>query len=483
MTSPELASTQSPANLIDGRWMAPVSGGAYERHSPARRSLSLGAYPLSTPADVDLAVAAATAAAPGWAALPMARRADALQAVGSPLKSRAPQLAERMSVEMGKPVRESLPEVHRAVAVLSYYAGEAYRATGERFEQAGSGSAVLTLRRPKGVVALITPWNFPVAIPVWKIAPALIYGNTLIWKYSEESPWTSRAVLECFAEAGLPPGVVNGIGGTGQSIGDSLVASAGVDAISFTGSIGVGRAIRAAAPDSPAQLELDGQNALIVAADADLGRAVEAAYAGAFWCAGQKCTSTRRIYVQRPVYASFRARLAERIAGGVVGDPLDAKTEVGPLVSETQWQRVRQAVSRGIAEGGSVVSAAGDFEDGWYLSPTLFENVGDAAYLSREEVFGPVASLYAFDTVGEAIERANAVPYGLSMALFSQSLVAVHKFLRRAEAGVLHVNSPTPGTEVPVPFGGLKSSGWGPHEQGRAAREFYTDSVTVYQDS
>jgi acyl-CoA reductase-like NAD-dependent aldehyde dehydrogenase len=479
----DLASVGRPVNYIAGQWVAPEDGGAYERSSPVSRSVALGAFPLSTPADVIRATAAAAGAAAGWAGQPLARRAEVLAAAASLLTSRARPIGERMSIEMGKPLRESVPEVLRAAAVLSYYAGEAYRATGERFEQSGNGSSVFTVRRPKGVVALITPWNFPAAIPVWKIAPALVYGNTVVWKFSEESPWTSQALLECFQEAGLPPGALNGIGGTGRSIGDSLVTSPAVDAISFTGSVGVGQAIRAAAQDRPAQLELGGQNALIVAADADLGRAVEAAYAGAFWCAGQKCTSTRRIYLQRPVYQDFRRRLLDRVGRGVVGDPLAADTEVGPLISETQRTRVREAVDRGIAEGGRVVTAEAKFDDGYYVSPTLFEDVTDSAYLSREEVFGPVASLYSFDTVEEALERANAVEYGLSMALFSRDLGTVDQFLRRAEAGVLHVNSPTPGTEVHVPFGGLKGSGWGPHEQGRAAREFYTDSVTVYQDT
>ena len=257
-------------------------------------------------------------------------------------------------------------------------------------------------------------------------------------------------------------------------------------AISFTGSIEVGNQVRddATALGKRVQLELGGHNPLIVMGDADLDRATEAAYAGAFWSAGQKCTATRRIYVQTPVYGDFRRRLLERIGQGKVGDPADPETEVGPIVNEKQLNDVLEAVEQGKREGGTVLAGGERLDDDAYLmAPTLFEGVADDAQLSCEEVFGPVASLYRFDTLDEAIERANAVAHGLSAAIFTTSLGASQRFVNRLEAGILHVNSQTAGADVHVPFGGIKASGYGPHEQGRAALEFYTEVVTVYQDT
>ena len=257
-------------------------------------------------------------------------------------------------------------------------------------------------------------------------------------------------------------------------------------AISFTGSVAVGNQVRdeAIALGKRVQLELGGQNPLIVMADADLGRAVEAAYAGAFWSAGQKCTATRRIYVQSPVYDEFRSRLLERIESGTVGDPTDATTEVGPVVNEKQLEEVLAGIERGKAEGGTVIAGGERIDDeAFLLAPTLFEGVADDAFLSCEEVFGPVSSLYRFDDLDDALARANAVAYGLSASIFTSDLKTTQRFVEELEAGILHVNSQTAGAEVHVPFGGMKGSGFGPHEQGRAAMDFYTEVVTVYHDA
>jgi alpha-ketoglutaric semialdehyde dehydrogenase len=336
------------------------------------------------------------------------------------------------------------------------------------------------------VVALITPWNFPIAIPVWKLAPALIYGNTVVLKLGYEAPRTGLHVAECFAEAGLPAGVLNVLTGAGSKAGAELVSNGHVRALSFTGSVPVGQAVRneATARDCRVQLELGGHNPLIVAADAELDRAVEAAYAGAFWSAGQKCTATRRILVQEGAYDAFREKLLARIEAGKVGDPADPETEVGPVVNEGPMEDILAAVERGRAEGGTVI-AGGDRADdeGYLIAPTVFENVADDAYLSCEEVFGPVTTLYRFATLDEALERANAVPFGLSASIFTRDLHSAHRFAQELQAGILHVNSQTAGADVHVPFGGIKSSGWGPHEQGRAAIEFFTETVTVYQDA
>jgi aldehyde dehydrogenase (NAD+) len=332
---------------------------------------------------------------------------------------------------------------------------------------------------------LITPWNFPIAIPVWKLAPALVYGNTVVLKLALEAPRTGLHVAEAFADAKLPAGVLNVLTGHGSTAGAALVEDARVRALSFTGSVTTGHGVRDAATKAGkrVQLELGGHNPLIVMADADLGRAVEAAFAGAFWSAGQKCTATRRIYVQDVVYEAFRDAFVARIERGVVGDPSDPATEVGPIVSRSQFDGVLAGIERGRGEGGTVV-VGGDraHEEAFLIPPTVFEGVRDDAFLSCEEVFGPVTSLYRFADYDEAIARANAVPFGLSAGIFTSSLATATRFQNEAQAGLIHVNSQTAGADVHVPFGGIKSSGFGPHEQGRAAIEFYTDVVTVYVD-
>jgi acyl-CoA reductase-like NAD-dependent aldehyde dehydrogenase len=337
-----------------------------------------------------------------------------------------------------------------------------------------------------GVVGLITPWNFPVAIPAWKLAPALVAGNTVVLKPSEEAPVSALHLARCLVDAGLPAGVLNVVIGRGAEAGAELVTRAEVRAISFTGSVAVGRRVReaATAAGKRVQLELGGQNPLVVMADADLGRAVEAAYAGAFVAAGQKCTATRRIFVQQDVYDEFRERLLERMSRAVVGDPTDPRTELGPLVNRHQFDSVLEAIQDGRGQGGKLL-AGGEHggDDGYFVAPTLFEDVGATADLARREVFGPVASLFRFATLDAALARANDVEYGLSAAIFTSALATAQRFVGVVQAGVIHVNSTTTGAEVYVPFGGIKASGWGPHEQGRAAVEFYTDVATVYLDA
>jgi acyl-CoA reductase-like NAD-dependent aldehyde dehydrogenase len=304
-------------------------------------------------------------------------------------------------------------------------------------------------------------------------------------KLAYEAPVTGLHIAEAFAEAELPAGVLNVLTGRGSTVGAALVEDPRVRAISFTGSVATGHGVRDSATKAGkrVQLELGGHNPMIVMGDADLGRAVEAAYAGAFWSAGQKCTATRRIYVQDAVYDAFREQFLARIDRGKVGDPLDPEVEVGPIVNEAQFDEIVAAIDRGRSEGGTVI-AGGERADehGYLIPPTVFEGVGDNAFLSCEEVFGPVASLYRFADLDEALERANAVEFGLSTAIFTSNLASATRFTDEAQAGLIHVNSQTAGAEVHVPFGGIKASGFGPHEQGRAALEFYTETVTVYVD-
>jgi aldehyde dehydrogenase (NAD+) len=475
----------SGQNYIGGAWADAQGGATYEKASPWRPSETVGAYASSAEADVDAAVSAAASAFRGWARLPLAARGGYLTAAASALERRVDEIATDMSREMGKTLRESRGETLRAAQILRYAASEAFRPVGELFEQSLTGHQVSTRRRPLGVVGLITPWNFPIAIPVWKLAPALVYGNTVVLKLAYEAPRTGLHVAEAFAEAGLPPGVLNVLTGRGSTVGAALVRDPRVRAISFTGSVATGHGVRdeATSAGKRVQLELGGHNPLIVMADADLDRAVEGAYAGAFWSAGQKCTATRRIFVQEGAYDAFRTAFLARIERGRVGDPLDAETEVGPIVNQSQFDEITQAIDRGRSEGGEV-AAGGEraHEEALLLPPTVFEGVRDDAFLSCEEVFGPVTSLYRFADLDEALERANAVPFGLSASIYTSSLAAATRFQDEAQAGLLHVNSQTAGAEVHVPFGGIKQSGFGPHEQGRAAIEFYTEVVTIYVD-
>src|SRR3954454_3506067 len=472
-------------NYVGGEWVPAASGDTYTKQNPMRPSEAVGEFASSTEEDVARAVAAAEGAFRGWAALPFAKRGAYLAAAAASIEARTEQIAQDMTAEMGKPLRESRGEAARAAQILRYAASQAYMPVGERFEQALTGSDVSTRRRPVGVVGLITPWNFPIAIPIWKLAPALAYGNTVVLKLAYESPLTGLHIAQAFADAELPAGVLNVLTGRGSTVGAALVRDPRVRAISFTGSVPTGQGVRDEATKlgKRVQLELGGHNPLIVMADADVDRAVEAAYAGAYWSAGQKCTATRRIFVQDEAYDRFRSQLLARIEHGKVGDPLDPDVEVGPIVNETQFDDVMGAIERA-RDAGYSLAAGGERADdeGYLIAPTLFENVSDDGFLSCEEIFGPVTSLYRFATLDEALERANAVEFGLSAGIFTSSLAAAARFGNEAQAGLLHVNSQTAGADVHVPFGGIKASGFGPHEQGRAAMEFYTDTVTVYVD-
>jgi acyl-CoA reductase-like NAD-dependent aldehyde dehydrogenase len=480
-----MAQRVTVGNYIGGEWRDPRSGETYEKRNPMHPEQAIGAFPASDERDVDDAVGAAQEAFAAWSRLSAPQRGNQLLKVAEVVDGRVEQIAGEMTREMGKPLRESRGEAARAATILRFFGGEGYRPLGELYQQTVTGGSIQTLRRPLGVVGLITPWNFPAAIPIWKLSPALAYGNTVVLKLAWDAPLTGLLLAECFAEAGLPPGVLNVITGSGSKIGSALVRDPRVRAVSFTGSVPVGHGVRDEATrlGKRVQLELGGHNPLIVLADAKLDAAVEAAYAGAFWSAGQKCTATRRVYVEDAVYDAFRGKLLERIGRGKVGDPSDPETEVGPIVNETQFGEILAAIERGRSEGGTVIAGGGrGDEHGFVIEPTVFEDVRDDAFLSCEEVFGPVTSLYRVGDLDEALRRANAVEFGLSAAIFTQSLEAVQRFSAEAQAGLLHVNSQTAGAEVHVPFGGIKSSGFGPHEQGRAAIEFYTEVVTLYQD-
>jgi aldehyde dehydrogenase (NAD+) len=477
---------EAPAlNLVGGEWRTSASGETYEKHNPWRPSQVTGTFPASAAEDARAAIEAAREAFPAWAALPAAQRAAFFTKAAAAIEARTERIAQDMTAEMGKPLREARLEALRAATILRFAAGEAWRPIGEMYEPSVPNQRLYTLRRPLGVVGLITPWNFPIAIPVWKLAPALIYGNTVVLKLGYEAPRTGLHVAECFAEAGLPAGVLNVLTGSGSTAGAEIVSNGAVRAISFTGSVPVGRSVRdqATARDCPVQLELGGHNPLLVTANAELDRAVDGAFAGAFWSAGQKCTATRRIFVHDEVYDEFKERFLARIAAGKVGDPTDPETEVGPVVNEAALEEILAAIERARSEGTLLAGGERADDEGYLIAPTVFEGLADDAELSCEEVFGPVTALYRYSTFDEAIERANAVRFGLSCSIFTRDLHEAQRFTSEIQAGIIHVNSQTAGADVHVPFGGVKGSGWGPHEQGRAAIEFYTEVVTVYQDA
>jgi acyl-CoA reductase-like NAD-dependent aldehyde dehydrogenase len=473
-------------NLIAGDWVPAISGRTYERRNPADLSGLVGHFPDSGRADVMVAAEAARSAFAGWSARRGAERAAVLAAAAELARDRAEEIARDLTRETGKPLREARAEAARLATTLRYFAADGWFPSGEVYGQSLTAGQVYTLRRPVGVVGLITPWNFPVAIPAWKLAPALVTGNTVVLKPPEEAPLSALHLAQCLVDAGLPAGVLNVVVGRGAEAGAELVTRPEPRAISFTGSLDVGRRVRddATALGKRVQLELGGQNPLVVMADADLLKAVEAAYAGAFLAAGQKCTATRRIFVQEDMYDELRGRLLERMSRAVIGDPTDPRTEVGPLINRRQYDAVVQGIEQGRRQGADVLTGGEHGDDnGYFVSPTLFENVDDAAELAREELFGPVASLFRFVTLEEALARANGVGYGLSAAIFTSALATAQRFAGAVQAGVIRVNSATTGAEVHVPFGGIKASGWGPHEQGRAAIEIYTDVATVYLDA
>jgi acyl-CoA reductase-like NAD-dependent aldehyde dehydrogenase len=473
------------ANFIAGEWSPSASGATYEKVNPFRPSEAIGTFPLSDGRDIDAAVAAASASLKTWSALTGQQRGAVLFRTAEIVSRRIDAIAMDMTNEMGKPIRESRLEAARGVDTLRFYAGEGWRPLGEVFSQSVTTNPIRVSHRPVGVVGLITPWNFPLSIPLWKSAPALAYGNTVVLKVAQEAPRTGLHLAACFEEAGLPPGVFNVVVGRGVDAGQSLVKHTDVRAISFTGSVGVGEQIRdVAVPlNKRVQLELGGHSPLVVMADSDLVRASDAAFAGAYWSAGQKCTATRRIYVQDGAYEEFNSLFMARIALARVGDPIDPATEVGPVVSSSQMDMILAAIDRGRAEGGKLLtggSRTGD--DGYVVAPTLFENVGDTTFLACEEVFGPVASIFRFSDLSEAIERANGPDFGLSASIFTKDIAAAHRFATEIEAGIIRINAATAGGEPHVPFGGIKGSGYGPREQGRAARDFYTEMVTIYEN-
>lgn len=462
----------------------PVDGGiAHEQRNPAAPADLLVQVPEGTPGLAKEAVLAARDAVALLEAGGIEGRADALSRIGRSLVAEAGPLALLTARETGKTIADARGEVARAARLFDFFAGETLRNVGERFASTRPGATVEVAYAPVGVVAAITPWNFPIAIPAWKIAPALAFGNAVVWKPSEHSSATASALMAIVLGSGLPEASVNLLLGTGET-GRALVECDGIDAISFTGSVATGDRVRMAAAvlSRRVQLEMGGVNGLVVMDDADLENAVDCAVNGAFFAAGQRCTATSRIIVDRAVANRFVARLTARAAALKVGEPRDESTHLGPLVSPRQKQLVARQVEE-VEQSGlrPIIGGSSNSLDHCFYPPTLFDHVPADSLLAREEIFGPVAGIIRVGGFEEAIATLNQGRFGLSAGICTRSLLHAEEFKRRARAGMLMVNLPTAGVDYHAPFGGLGASSYGPREQGRAARAFYTSMRTSYQ--
>ena len=471
------------ANLIGGDWIAATA--ASRNINPSDLSDVVGEYAQADAAQTAAAIDAAAAAFPAWAAASPQRRSDILDAAGSAILARKDELGRLLSREEGKTLPEGIGEALRAGQIFKYFAGEALRLSGERLDSTRPGVDVEITREPLGVVGLITPWNFPIAIPAWKIAPALAYGNTVVMKPADAVPGCAWALAEILVQAGLPAGVFNLVMGRGSVVGEAIVASPQVAAISFTGSVATGRRIGARAFETGKkfQLEMGGKNPLVVLDDADLGVAVGAALNGAFFSTGQRCTASSRLVVTDGIHDRFLAALAERMAALTVDHALKPGTDIGPVVSQDQLEQDLRYIAIARDEGARLVAGGTRLSretEGYYLAPALFADTANGMRINREEVFGPVASVIRVRDYDEALAVANDTEFGLSAGICTTSLKYATHFKRHAQAGMAMVNLPTAGVDPHAPFGGRKGSSYGAREQGAYAREFYTMVKTAY---
>lgn len=468
-------------NWIGGEWMVPA-GNEVTVVNPSRTAEEVGVVRFSDRSHVFAAEQAAREAQKKWSQMTGAARAEILFQMASVLEAHAEELARLASQEMGKQIGEMRGEVARGVSLLRYYAGEGMRANGSVIPSADTNVLQYTKRVPLGVVAVITPWNFPVAIPIWKIAPALICGNTLIWKPAENGSLTATRLAELFAETKLPAGVLNLVIGRGREVGSALTEEAAVDAVSFTGSSATGRqiAIACAGRNIKYQTEMGGKNAAVVLADADLDKAVPILLSGAFKSAGQKCTATSRIIVEKGIYQQLAERLQSAISSCVVGEALDPAAYLGPVASREQYEKVSRYVEMASEQAALIAQspALAMAEQGFYIRPMIVEGVKATHALVQEEVFGPLAVLLPAEDFAEAVDLCNQTVYGLSASLFTRDLASAHRFLDVAQAGMVRVNQETAGVEYQAPFGGMKQSSSHTREQGQAALDFYTEIKT-----
>ncbi|MGV0779822.1 aldehyde dehydrogenase family protein [Mycolicibacterium sp. XJ775] len=477
--------TAAIEHLIGGQWL-PGTGDTLLSVNPAQPSLVVAQGSNARTSDVDAAVRAAGEAAASWAATPMHQRGTVLLSTADIVDRNAEAWGMELAREEGKTKAEGIGEVRRAAQILRYYGNEGDRQAGEIYASPRAGEQILITRKPLGVVGVITPFNFPIAIPAWKIAPAMIYGNTVVWKPASTVPLLAIRLAQALTEAGLPSGVLNLLIG-GSDIGNAIVEHPGIDGITFTGSTGVGRRIAAAAAARgvPAQAEMGGKNAAVVLDDADVELALEQVMLGAFRSTGQKCTATSRLIVTDGIADEFLAALAERAAALAVGDPTDDATQMGPVVNDAAHQSISARIQAAAAQGATVLTGGapyseGPLAEGYFIPPTVVELNGQAADVWTDELFGPVLAVKRAADADTAFRLANDSEFGLSAAVFTQDLTRALQAVEQIDVGVLHVNSESAGADPHVPFGGAKKSGLGPKEQGGAAREFFTHTTTVY---
>jgi aldehyde dehydrogenase (NAD+) len=470
-------------NLIAGEW---VAGKTYTPNlNPSNLADVIGEYAQGDADQLNSAVQAARAAFPAWSTGGIQARADALDRIGSEILARKDELGTLLAREEGKTRPEGIGEAARAGNIFRFFAGECLRLAGETLPSVRPGIGVEITREPVGVVGLITPWNFPIAIPAWKIAPALAYGNCVVIKPADLVPGCAWALADIIARSGIPKGVFNLVMGRGSVVGEALIHHPGIDAISFTGSQGVGSRIAQAGAASlkKFQLEMGGKNPQVVLDDADLKTAVELCVQSAFFSTGQRCTASSRLIVTDGIYPKFVAAMRERIAGLKVGDALGQGIDIGPVSSQSQLEQDLEYVAIGQGEG-AVLAAGGERlkleADGFYMAPALFSESAASMRINREEIFGPVASIIRVRDYDEALATANDTPFGLSSGIATTSLKHATHFKRHSQAGMVMVNLPTAGVDYHVPFGGRKGSSYGPREQGRYAQEFFTTVKTAY---
>jgi len=470
-------------HLINGEAVAGDAVG--ESVNPSNLDDVVARYPKGGTAEVDRAVEAARAAFPAWSEGSPEVRSDVLDKAGTLIMSRAKELGTLLSREEGKTLPEGTGEVMRAARICKYFAGEALRRHGQTLESTRPGIDVETYREPIGVFGLITPWNFPIAIPAWKSAPALAFGNTVVLKPATPTPAIAYAFAEILIEAGAPPGVFNLVIGEGD-VGRAIVGHPGIDGISFTGSQTVGASVAegAAKRQARVQLEMGGKNPLVVLDDADIDRAVMCAIDGAFFGTGQRCTASSRIIVTQGIHDRFVEALAEKARSLRVGDALDPQTQIGPAVSESQLEQNLRYVKIAVDDGGKVLTGGPEplklDKRGWYMTPTVIAETAPEHRINCEEVFGPVASTVKVRDYEEALEIANRGDFGLSAGIVTGSLKHARHFRRHVRAGMVMINLPTAGVDYHVPFGGTRKSSYGSREQGFAAVEFYTQTKTAY---
>lgn len=469
-------------NLINGRWTEGAE--RIPNVNPSDTGDVVGAYARGDTAQAEAAIAAAREALPAWRAAGIQKRSDILDAVGSQILSRKEELGRLLSREEGKTLAEGMGEAARAGQIFKFFAGEALRVTGDVVDSVRPGLSVEITREPVGVVGLITPWNFPIAIPAWKIAPALAYGNTVVFKPAELAPGCTWEIVSMLVEAGLPEGVLNLVMGRGSDVGQTIVDHTDVDAISFTGSQAVGRGIATTCAErgKKVQLEMGGKNPLVVLDDADVETAVNAAINGAFFSTGQRCTASSRLIVTDGIHDRFVEALRERMAGLNIGNALDPDTQMGPVVSQEQLDQNTAYLDIGRKEGADVTGGEllNRETPGYYMAPALFTDASNNMRICQEEIFGPIAAVVRAADYDEALAIANDTPYGLSAGICTTSLKHASDFKRNSHAGMVMVNLPTAGVDYHVPFGGMKGSSYGSREQGSYAREFYTVVKTAY---